>query len=263
MIGRICTASMAINASSIPSTEVISETFRLEFTGTIKLNETCTGNNSSSSVIHTISSPATITVPILCSIQSKEFSCGAVLIRSGDTKLVHTTHHRTTVIQDSLVEDEVDITNNTFIRSTMDPAVGASSESSSWFKSVTQSASSYRTPLIIIGIIISAVILAAAIPAGMMLKKTSGTKGVNINNYNSTQASSNNSNKVDGDMGGIEVDSLFPALHGPAAAGQEEEEEEDEEVKIWKILRKAAHLRSPMERIAADNWQKRQDPFQL
>ena len=31
VIGRICTASMAINASSIPSTEVISETFRLEF----------------------------------------------------------------------------------------------------------------------------------------------------------------------------------------------------------------------------------------
>ena len=61
-------------------------------------------------------------------------------------------------------------------------------------------------------------------------------------------------------MGGIEVDPLFPALHGPAAA---EQEEEDEEVKIWKILRKAAHLRSPMERIAADNWQKQQDPFQL
>ena len=145
----------------------------------------------------------------------------------------------------------------------MDPAVGASLGSSSWFKSVTQSASSYRTPLIIIGIIISAVILAAAIPAGMMLKKTSGTKGVNINNYNSTQASSNNSNKVDGDMGGIEVDPLFPALHGPAAAEQEEEEDDDEEVKIWKILRKAAHLRSPMERIAADNWAKNQDPFQL
>merc|ERR1739846_118062 len=151
VIGRICTASMLINASSIPSTEVISETFRLEFSGTIKLNETCTGNNSSSSVIHTISSPATITVPILCSIQSKEFSCGAVLIRSGDTKLVHTTHHRTIVIQDSLVEDEVNITNDTFIRSTFDPETGASFGSSSWFNSVTQSANSYKTPLIIAG----------------------------------------------------------------------------------------------------------------
>ena len=110
VIGRICTASMTINASSIPSTEVIYETFRLEFSGTIRLNETCRGSNSSNSVIHTISSPATIVVPILCSIESKEFSCGAVLIRSGDTKLVHTTHHRTVVIQDSLVEDEVKIT---------------------------------------------------------------------------------------------------------------------------------------------------------
>ena len=101
-----------------------------------------------------------------------------------------------------------------------------------------------------------------------MLKKTSEAGGVNINNYNTTKASSNNSNKVDGDMGSIEVDPLYPALHGPAAAEQEEEEisqaeEEDEEVKIWKILKKAAHLRSPMERIAADNWSKQQDPFQL
>ena len=69
-------------------------------------------------------------------------------------------------------------------------------------------------------------------------------------------------------MGGIEVDPLYPALHGPAAAEQEEEEvpqveEEDEETEIWRILRKAAHLRSPMERIRADNWSKQQDPFQL
>ena len=102
VIGRICTASMTINATSIPSTEVISETFRLEFTGSIVLNETCRGNEST---IHTISSPATVTVPILCSIQSNEFSCEAVVIRSGDTKLVHTTHHRTTIIQDHLVKD--------------------------------------------------------------------------------------------------------------------------------------------------------------
>ena len=74
MVGRICTASTAINATSIPSAEVISEKFKLEFQGTITLNETCAGNNVSNSVTHTISSPATITVPILCSIQSKEFS---------------------------------------------------------------------------------------------------------------------------------------------------------------------------------------------
>ena len=69
-------------------------------------------------------------------------------------------------------------------------------------------------------------------------------------------------------MGSIEVDPLYPALHGPAAAEQEEEEvpqaeEEDEEMEIWKILRKAAHLRSPLERIAADNWSRQQNPFHL
>ena len=182
-------------------------------------------------------------------------------------KLVHTTHHRTIVIQDSLVEDEVNITNDTFIRSIYDPEAGASFGSSSWLNSITQSASSYGTPLIIAGVAL-AIVVAAAVPARMMLKKTSEAGGVNINNYNTNKASSNNSNKVDGDMGSIEVDPLYPALHGPAAAEQEEEEvsqaeEEDEEVKIWKILQKAAHMRSPMERIAVDNWSKQQDPFQL
>ena len=107
------------------------------------------------------------------------------------------------------MEDEVAITNDTFVRSTVDPAAGASSKSLSWIKSA---ANSYRTPLIVIGIIISAVILAAAVPAGMMLKKTDGTKGININNYNSTQASSINPNQV----------------CGTAAAEQEEEEENTE-----------------------------------
>ena len=102
----------------------------------------------------------------------------------------------------------------------------------------------------------------------MMLRKTSESGAVNINNYNTAKSSSNNSNKVDVDMGSMEVNPLYPALHGLAAAEQEEEEvlqaeEEDEEVKIWKILKKAAHLRSPMERIAVDNWSKQQDPFQL
>ena len=64
------------------------------------------------STIHVISSPATVTVPILCSVESSVFSCEAVIIRSGDSKLVHTTHHRTVIVQDSLVEDMVAIDNN-------------------------------------------------------------------------------------------------------------------------------------------------------
>ena len=141
------------------------------------------------------------------------------------------------------------ITNNTFVRSPVDITSGVSSKPMSWIQSIV---SSYKIPLIVIGVIITAVILAALVPAGMMLKKTGGVKGVNINNYNSTQASSNNSNQVDGDMGGI-----------AAAAEEKEEEEENEELKIWEILKKAAHLRSAKERIAAEDWSKEQDPFQL
>ena len=41
------------------------------------------------------------------------------------------------------------------------------------------------------------------------------------------------------------------------------EHQEEEEVRIRAILRKAAHLRSPMERVIFDRWSKRQIPFQL
>ena len=43
IIGRMCTAATTVNASSIPSPEVLMEVFKLEFTGRIKLNETCPG----------------------------------------------------------------------------------------------------------------------------------------------------------------------------------------------------------------------------
>ena len=43
----------------------------------------------------------------------------------------------------------------------------------------------------------------------------------------------------------------------------QEEDEDEEKIRIPKILQKAPHLRSPMERIAADRWSRQQDPFQL
>ena len=50
--------------------------------------------------------------------------------------------------------------------------------------------------------------------------------------------------------------------------GQEEEEDsqsedENEEGNVERILCKAAHLRSPMERLIIDNWSKQRAPFQL
>merc|ERR1712020_777736 len=97
VVGRICSASSSINASAATSTEAISESFRLEFSGELVLNETCEGKNGTTSTLLKVESPAIVTVPIFCAIASDRFSCGAVRIRSGDTKLVHTSHHRTVI----------------------------------------------------------------------------------------------------------------------------------------------------------------------
>ena len=68
-------------------------------------------------------------------------------------------------------------------------------------------------------------------------------------------------------MVGIEVNPLYPVLHGQAAAEEEEEDAPHDvdmavDTGMCKILRKPAHLRSPTERILAENWAK-QNPFQL
>ena len=215
------------------------------------MNETCKGNEST---IHVISSPATVTVPILCSVESSVLSCEAVIIRSGDTKLVHTTHHRTIIVQDSLVEDMMAVDNDTFVQSHIDTATSGILESRSWFQSL---ANSYKTPLIVIGVIIMAVILAALVPAGMMWRKTDAVGGVSIKNYNSNLVSSDNSNKVDGDLGGAMVGPLIPNPIDPVAADQEDEEEEEPD--IVKVLNKPAHMRSAQEMIAAENWSRQQE----
>ena len=155
----------------------------------------------------------------------------------------------------------MEITNNTFIRSTIDPEAAANLGSSSWFSSVTQAASPYMTPIIITGAAI-ATILIGAILAKLMLRRSSESGAVNINNYNTADSSPSNTNKVDVDTGSVEVDtakndssSPHPAQHNLAVAEQGEEDihqadDEEEEVRIWKILDKAVHLRSPRERRA-------------
>ena len=269
VVGRVCTASSSINASSITSTEAVSETFRLEFRGTILLNETCAGRNGSTSTTHTIHSPATITVPVLCSIASEEFSCGAVRIRSGDTKLVHTTHHRTIIVQDNLIGNKVNMANVSFVSDSSLSASRVGSGFSSWWSSFTQTASSYKTTLIIVGVVIT-VLAVAAIPVMQsslaMVKKAGKPGGVNITNYNSNSNPLNNSNNMDGAMANMEAGQPLPALPEPLPAVEEQEEEEDQEeaeeqLEIWQILRKPVHLRTPAERVAADTWAKLNDPW--
>ena len=155
VVGRICTASSSINASATTSTEAISESFRLEFSGYLVLNETCEDKNGSSSTIHEIYSPATVTVPIFCSISSDRFSCGAVRIRSGDTKMVHMSHHRTIITQDNLVEGKVNMSNVSFVSDSGAFSTGTSSWPASWFNSISRTASSYKTLLIAAGVAVA------------------------------------------------------------------------------------------------------------
>ena len=229
------------------------EVFKLEFTGLIKLNETWPGNGSSSSIIHEISSPATLKLPIVCSVQSEEFSCGAVILWSADTKTVHTTHHRMIITQDSIVEDAVEMTNETFIGSTIDLAAAASLESASWFSSFSQAATSYQTPIIIVGSIVAAM-LVMAIPAKLMINRSRETDAVNVNNYNSANSSSDNSKTVEIEMEApVEPNcpSPPPAVVAPynlAAIGEVTKEQMDV------ILSKAVHLRTPWEGLAVDKW---------
>ena len=117
--------------------------------------------------------------------------------------------------------------------------------------------------------------LAVAIPAMVMLRRTSESGAVNINNYNTANSSSNNTNKVDIDADSVDVDAaksdsptLSPASRNLAFTEQGEEAvhpagEEGEEERVWKILDKAVHLRTPRERLAVDKWTMQQDPFQM
>ena len=110
--------------------------------------------------------------------------------------MIHTTHHRMIISQDSLVEDLVEITNNTFIRSTIDPEAAADFGPAAWFRSFTQAASPYQTPLIITGAVI-ATMLVMAIPAKLMMGRSRDTGAVNVNNYNTANSSADNSNTVE------------------------------------------------------------------
>ena len=262
VVGRVCTASSSINASTVTSTEAISESFHLEFSGSLVLKESCEGRNGSSSTTHEVQSPALVTVPIFCSISSDRFSCGAVRIRSGDTEMVHTSHHRTVITQDHIIENKVKMTNTSFISDSS--VFSTSSGPTSWFNSLSETAGSYKPLLIAAGVAV--VLLAVAtIPARRMWRGANGMSGLNIYNAN------NNFNDVDGGVANAIAEQHPPILPVPAlpppalpAAEQEEEDEpeeaEERRLEIWEILKKPVHLRTAAEMIAADDWARIRDP---
>ena len=265
VVGRICSASSSINASAITSTEAVSESFRLEFSGKLILNETCEGKDGTTSTLLNVESPAIVTVPIFCAITSDRFSCGAVRVRSGDTKLVHTSHHRTVITQDNLVEEKVTNSNISFVSDSSVFTTKPGSGPSSWFNSLTSAAGSYKTILITVGIAV-VLLLVATIPARRMWR---GANGINIYNAN------NNANDVEGGAANMQAEQNLPALPAPAAPlpelaaaafVEEEEQEEIEEgqlvpqLEIWQVLKKPVHLRTPAERIAADDWARIRNP---
>ena len=264
VVGRICSAAPSINASAATSTEAMSESFRLEFSGTLTLNETCEGMNGSSSTILTVKSPAIVTVPISCAVASDRFRCGAVRIRSGDTELVHTSHIRTVIIPDNIVEKEVTMTNTSFSSDRSVFTAGSSPGSTSWFSSISSVASSYKTILITVGVAV-ALLAVVSIPARKMWRGANEMGGVKIYNAN------RNHNDVEGGAANMHAEQNLPALPAPAAnhpdpaaAALEEEEEQEEmeggQLEVWQILKKPVHLRTPAERIAADDWARIRDP---
>ena len=76
---------------------------------------------------------------------------------------------------------------------------------------------------------------------------------------------------MEGGVANLHAEQNLPALPAPAAILPEpaapvlEEEEEQEEMEggqleVWQILKKPVHLRTPAERIAADDWARIRDP---
>ena len=259
VVGRICSASSSINASAATSSEAASESFRLEFSGKLVLNETCEGKDGTTSTLLNVESPAIVTVPIFCAIASDRFSCGAVRVRSGDTKLVHTSHKRTVITQDNIVEDKITKSNISFVADSSVFTTEPDSGPSSWFNSLTATAGSYKTILITVGIAVI-LLLVVSIPARRMWRGANGMGGVNI--YN------NNANDAEGGAANMQVDQFHPALPAPAAplpelaadAFMEEEEQEEVEegqlvpqLDICQVLKKPVHLRTPAEMGAADD----------
>ena len=108
-------------------------------------------------------------------------------------------------------------------------------------------------------------LLVATIPARRMWRGASEMGGLNIYNTN------NNANDVEGGAVNMHAEQNLPALPAPAAplpqpavaAFAEEEEQEDIEegqLEIWQVLKKPVHLRTPAERIAADDWARIRNP---
>ena len=175
----MCTVDSTVNATSTPSLDILFEVFSLQFNGTITLNKTCPHNGSSSSLTKEISSPATIKLSVVCSLHSEKFSCGAVGLKSAETKKVHMTHHRMIVHQDDLEEKEVEITNKTFIRNNIPPS---STTFQSTF-SLPKTSVAYQTPLIITGAILATIII-MAITARFIMTRSTKENPINSNNYN-------------------------------------------------------------------------------
>merc|ERR1712015_517610 len=71
--------------------------------------------------------------------------------------------HRTIIVQDNFVTNKVNMANTSFVSDISISASRVGSGLSSWWSSFTQTASSYKTTFIIIGVVIT-VLAVAAIP---------------------------------------------------------------------------------------------------
>ena len=157
------------------------------------------------------------------------------------------------ISQDSAIEDAMEVNNDTFIGANITLAASASLESLPWYNTFTQAISTYQTPVIAGGVVIAAILL-MALPAKLIMQKSGGASGVNVNNYNSVNTSSDSSKTVELD---VEVPirpncpplpQIVVAPYNMDAIGELKKEE------MAAILKKEVHLRTPWEKKAPGKW---------
>ena len=152
------------------------------------------------------------------------------------------THHRMIVHQEDIVEKEVEISNNTFIRS--DIPLPSTPLSNFSFHRMTMD---YQTHLIIAGAVIIAIIV-MAITVRFIMTRSSKDSQVNVINYNTANSGYDNA---------IMIDQPDPVPSPPVQAKLSTDD--FDHIDVEKILKKEVHLRNGWERMAVTRYSQRQN----
>ena len=253
------------------------------------LMESCPSNNTWISRTWTVTTFTKLELPVTCKIESAKFNCSAMSLLSSETKEVQFPHHRMKILEQHWDEEANNFNETKFYRSnvTVKPTI-------SKFPSLKTDYSNLKIPLISIGGVTAFILLASIGIRLTACKKTENPTGAvnfNINNTNSANNENNAANSANND---IEEAPPAPVAAPPSRTLDEildmkacerseaekrlvlehrwEQKEQEastqkpgaeEPVKIWKLLDKKDSSRTSCERLAVNEWKKKQDPFQM